>query len=513
MNWFTDSKTIVVGDIHGDLNQLMYPLIEFLKNERQYDRIVFLGDYIDRGESNLYTYGIVKFIMSINEYKNKVIFLRGNHECYPTAVRDYYDNNWNTKNWDKRFITSFVYNSIHDEEFNIVDYDSKLGIVFSHSELTRPLSQVLKMNEDKKNESANIANTYTDDVYDNEVAARMEYKNIHGHIHKMSTEKELDSFFKGNRKVISIDGDASYGITLVNNFQVSKQKELISNVRYLVIKSENEYEVIKKFVKYDDVNNNFNMWRFNELKNVLSKCNSTVKKYVDRLRLKDMVNVFSKEFEKEFGVKPNSKNIVELICKRYNDNVRKSVGGCVYFHDIPVDVYNEYGLFNDEKYNCIGKLYWCNVLGMEWIYNKYYLCKSNKEGFVSSSMYAMLLTFTNIVACITAIVVVICIMLRLYARRVRVKSYDRRRRGADQSDSSGRPQNRSGQGGENRDRRRQDPHLERTLRPPHGKFLAVANGFADPVAGRLHFPGRAHGDHEQPRFRLESQLYPRRHSV
>ena len=29
------SKIIVVGDVHGDLNQLLYPLIEFFRAERE----------------------------------------------------------------------------------------------------------------------------------------------------------------------------------------------------------------------------------------------------------------------------------------------------------------------------------------------------------------------------------------------------------------------------------------------------------------------------------------------
>ena len=81
-------STIVVGDVHGDLNQLMFPLLQFLKNTDKYKKLIFLGDYIDRGESNLYVYGVIKFIMSLDEYKNRIFFLRGNHECYATAVYD-----------------------------------------------------------------------------------------------------------------------------------------------------------------------------------------------------------------------------------------------------------------------------------------------------------------------------------------------------------------------------------------------------------------------------------------
>ena len=72
-------KVIVVGDIHGDLNQLLYPLIYFLKNFDTVKYIIFLGDYIDRGESNAYIYAIVKMLLNSPVFKNKVILLRGNH--------------------------------------------------------------------------------------------------------------------------------------------------------------------------------------------------------------------------------------------------------------------------------------------------------------------------------------------------------------------------------------------------------------------------------------------------
>lgn len=71
----------VIGDIHGQLNQLrliskrIFPL---RKSDGGKDRLVILGDYIDRlPESHL----VVDFLIAAKKkYKNQLILLRGNHE-------------------------------------------------------------------------------------------------------------------------------------------------------------------------------------------------------------------------------------------------------------------------------------------------------------------------------------------------------------------------------------------------------------------------------------------------
>ena len=78
-------KVIVVGDVHGDLNQFIYPLIYFM-NDIDNSKIIYLGDYIDRGESNVYIYEILNALNNIPEFKNKIIFLRGNHESFDSGI-------------------------------------------------------------------------------------------------------------------------------------------------------------------------------------------------------------------------------------------------------------------------------------------------------------------------------------------------------------------------------------------------------------------------------------------
>jgi protein phosphatase len=69
------SDTIIIGDIHGDLDSLI-ELVKLRKNEK----IIFLGDYGDRG---YYQVEVYYFLLRLKEkLKNDIILLRGNHE-YP----------------------------------------------------------------------------------------------------------------------------------------------------------------------------------------------------------------------------------------------------------------------------------------------------------------------------------------------------------------------------------------------------------------------------------------------
>ncbi len=70
-----ENEFFVVGDTHGDLRSAKVPADRALKEDMP---IVYLGDYVDRGEKQLENLAYV-LSMKIQEPK-KVILLRGNHE-------------------------------------------------------------------------------------------------------------------------------------------------------------------------------------------------------------------------------------------------------------------------------------------------------------------------------------------------------------------------------------------------------------------------------------------------
>lgn len=87
-------KTIVVGDIHGCYNELK-ALIEDLEVSGEYnkdtDKLVFLGDYIDRGKDSRL---VIEFIRNLQKNNKNIIALMGNHE---DMLLNYYrgiDNWW-----------------------------------------------------------------------------------------------------------------------------------------------------------------------------------------------------------------------------------------------------------------------------------------------------------------------------------------------------------------------------------------------------------------------------------
>ena len=74
------SRAIVVGDIHGDLETLAQ-ILETLDLERSLDErtiMIFLGDYVDRGDKQVETLLLVARLKSI--YGDRIVTLRGNHE-------------------------------------------------------------------------------------------------------------------------------------------------------------------------------------------------------------------------------------------------------------------------------------------------------------------------------------------------------------------------------------------------------------------------------------------------
>lgn len=74
------SRAIVIGDIHGDLETLIQ-ILEALDLERSLGErtvVIFLGDYVDRGDKQVETLLLVARLKII--YGDRIVTLRGNHE-------------------------------------------------------------------------------------------------------------------------------------------------------------------------------------------------------------------------------------------------------------------------------------------------------------------------------------------------------------------------------------------------------------------------------------------------
>ncbi len=73
----SDAKTFIIGDIHGCLD-LLKKLMDKIAWSQDKDRIIFLGDYIDRGED---ARGVVDHILDLNRNSSRIECLKGNHEA------------------------------------------------------------------------------------------------------------------------------------------------------------------------------------------------------------------------------------------------------------------------------------------------------------------------------------------------------------------------------------------------------------------------------------------------
>jgi serine/threonine protein phosphatase 1 len=69
-------RIFVVGDIHGCLDKLekLMKRIDPVSGE---DQLVFLGDYIDRGEDSR---GVIDYLLRVRDKYPETVFLVGNHE-------------------------------------------------------------------------------------------------------------------------------------------------------------------------------------------------------------------------------------------------------------------------------------------------------------------------------------------------------------------------------------------------------------------------------------------------
>ena len=105
-------RTIVIGDIHGCYKELKQLIVD-LKDNREYnkdtDRLIFLGDYIDRGEDSR---EVIWYIQELQKENSNVIALMGNHEkmCIDFMVR--HQDGWLWNGYEATFNSYGTYKAL-----------------------------------------------------------------------------------------------------------------------------------------------------------------------------------------------------------------------------------------------------------------------------------------------------------------------------------------------------------------------------------------------------------------
>jgi protein phosphatase len=100
-----NTRAIIIGDIHGDLNTLHQILSINRWHQKTIEEkpvLIFLGDYIDRGPKQIQVLELIFNLLIKNP--SRVILLRGNHEGprdlpvsphdFPKHLQKKYGNNW-----------------------------------------------------------------------------------------------------------------------------------------------------------------------------------------------------------------------------------------------------------------------------------------------------------------------------------------------------------------------------------------------------------------------------------
>ena len=90
-------KLIAIGDIHGQFDNLI-KLTDILLKDYSDHKIVFLGDYVDKGNKSA---EVLDYLISLkNNHGNKIKFLAGNHEVmFLSAITNF--EHPNTSKWIK----------------------------------------------------------------------------------------------------------------------------------------------------------------------------------------------------------------------------------------------------------------------------------------------------------------------------------------------------------------------------------------------------------------------------
>lgn len=318
--------SIVVSDIHGDLNQLLQPLMLFLTDTNKY-QLYLLGDYIDRGESNVYIYEIIK---AIHQHP-RVHALFGNHELACGGTIDYFSYNSPQRRNGVSYVKSFTCDLFENMILDIVNYDASANILYSHSPLNRPLEVVLKLPP-----TADSVFTYDLD------SPNMGYKNIHGHDHKCSSEEEIKKFFFGSEvNMISIDQDASYGFMIMMNAMTVTNRNWLenakSNVFYLIVGGKERYKIIRDSINYG-AKEDYNIKPFEDIKLELVKASAKdnfLRESFSKMNLRNSYGIFRSRWNNICDIPRLLKDLYENNRRLHSDTNETNI----YYHDIPFEYY------------------------------------------------------------------------------------------------------------------------------------------------------------------------------
>ncbi|MEA4936632.1 MAG: metallophosphoesterase family protein [Paludibacter sp.] len=196
------NRIYAIGDIHGYYNSLK----ELIENKIQFgkgDKLIFLGDYIDRGPDSK---SVVDFILSLQNRDLDIVTLMGNHE---SMLLDVYNNKAGIYKWimngGSETLKSFNIDSLEKIEHIYINFFNNLKPYYA-------LDDYLFVHAGFND---SIENPFSDN-YSMLWQCKKKYLHpllkdrtiIHGHVPVSIavTQKQITN----NSKIINVDGGKAY---------------------------------------------------------------------------------------------------------------------------------------------------------------------------------------------------------------------------------------------------------------------------------------------------------------
>lgn len=126
-----NKRLFAIADIHGCFDQLK-ELVENKIQLQKEDKLILLGDYIDRGDKSK---EVVDFIIELQQKAFDVIPLMGNHEAMLIdAIKNDKDNSIWVLTGGNKTLDSFNINSVKEIELKYIKFFSNLKYYYAFEE-------------------------------------------------------------------------------------------------------------------------------------------------------------------------------------------------------------------------------------------------------------------------------------------------------------------------------------------------------------------------------------------
>lgn len=123
-------RTLVIPDIHGRIDMLK-KILHAMNYNKDEDKLIFLGDYIDRG---FHSREVLYFIMQLKETNPDIILLRGNHDdwfiSYLEGKLSDYDSSIHLMNWLDNGGFTTIESFIEDDNCNYISGYEKINELY-----------------------------------------------------------------------------------------------------------------------------------------------------------------------------------------------------------------------------------------------------------------------------------------------------------------------------------------------------------------------------------------------